>query len=236
MRLDQVECPTKRQVAGIEKYTQGFNPQLKHSTLPFTPHKCTITNEHKVSGLIVWCQWRSRERCKQHNKNCLVKMEGNNWSDMRQEHTNTVEGKSVHPIIYYKKPAMMYAAECWVHMHSMAERRGWYGFNMCNLGEIKMVPRERYYRWKAKLRQIIKAEMARRNERGYGHKPDDDWHGRRHKTVTCHDSGRHTTNTLNFEKNQRIQIYTQHGLNCALRDMNDYLKLIMTVVFCEETL
>ena len=32
------------------------------------PYKCTASNEHKVSGLIVGCQRRSRDRGKQQNK------------------------------------------------------------------------------------------------------------------------------------------------------------------------
>ena len=35
--------------------------------------------------------------------------------------------------------------------------------------------------------------MARPGERGYGQKPDDDWDGRRQKTLACHHSSRHTT-------------------------------------------
>ena len=38
-----------------------------------------------------------------------------------------------------------------------------------------------------------KAEMARRGERGYGQKPDDNSDGRRPKTLACHDPSRHTT-------------------------------------------
>ena len=49
----------------------------------------------KVSGLIVRCQQRSRERCKQQSKDCLVNVEGNYWGDVRQEHTNKVERQSV---------------------------------------------------------------------------------------------------------------------------------------------
>ena len=49
----------------------------------------------KESGLIVRCQRRSRERCKQHSKYCLVKVEGKYWGDVRQEHTNKVERRSV---------------------------------------------------------------------------------------------------------------------------------------------
>ena len=45
-------------------------------------------------------------------------------------------------------------------------------------------------RWKAKSKQT-KAEMA--TPGGYGKKPDDDWDGRRQKTLACHDSSRHTT-------------------------------------------
>ena len=45
---------------------------------------------------------------------------------------------------------------------------------------------------KAKSRQT-KAEMARPGEGGYGQKPDDDRDGGRPKTLTCHDSSRHTT-------------------------------------------
>ena len=42
----------------------------------------------QVSGLKVRCQRRSRERCKQQSKDCLVKVEGNYWGDVRQKHTN----------------------------------------------------------------------------------------------------------------------------------------------------
>ena len=45
----------------------------------------------QVSGFNVRCQRRSRERCKQQSKDCLVKVEGNYWGDVRQEHTNKVE-------------------------------------------------------------------------------------------------------------------------------------------------
>ena len=38
---------------------------------------------------------RSRERCKQKNKNYLVEVDGSYWSDVRQEHTNKVERQSV---------------------------------------------------------------------------------------------------------------------------------------------
>ena len=48
-----------------------------------------------VSGLIIRCQRRSRERCKQQSKDCLVKVEGHYWGDVRQEHTNKVERQSV---------------------------------------------------------------------------------------------------------------------------------------------
>ena len=44
---------------------------------------------------IVRCQRMSRERCKQQSKDCLVKVEGNYWGDVRQEHTNKVERQSV---------------------------------------------------------------------------------------------------------------------------------------------
>ena len=36
----------------------------------------------QVSGLNVRCQRRSRERCKQQSKDCLVKVEGNYWGDV----------------------------------------------------------------------------------------------------------------------------------------------------------
>ena len=42
----------------------------------------------RVSGLIVRCQRRSRDRCKQQSKYRLVKVEGNYWGDVRQEHNN----------------------------------------------------------------------------------------------------------------------------------------------------
>ena len=49
----------------------------------------------QVSGRNVRCQRRGRERCKQQGKHCLVKVEGNYWGDVRQEHTNKVERQSV---------------------------------------------------------------------------------------------------------------------------------------------
>ena len=49
----------------------------------------------QVSGLNVRCQRRSRERCKQQSKYCLVKVEGNYRGDVRQEYTNKVERQSV---------------------------------------------------------------------------------------------------------------------------------------------
>ena len=49
----------------------------------------------QVSGFTVRCQRRSRERCKQQSKDCLVKVEGNYWGDVRLEHTNKVERQSV---------------------------------------------------------------------------------------------------------------------------------------------
>ena len=45
--------------------------------------------------VIVWCQRRSPEICTQQSKDCLVKVEGNYWGDVRQEHTNKVERQSV---------------------------------------------------------------------------------------------------------------------------------------------
>ena len=44
------------------------------------------------------------------SKDCLVKVEGNYWGDVRQEHTNKVERQSVQDGY---KPAMVYGAECW---------------------------------------------------------------------------------------------------------------------------
>ena len=44
----------------------------------------------QVSGLNVRWQRRSRERCKQQSKDCLVKVEVNYWGDVRQEHTASV--------------------------------------------------------------------------------------------------------------------------------------------------
>ena len=49
----------------------------------------------QVSGLNVRYQRRSRERCKQQSKDCLVKVDGNYWGDGRQKHTNKVERQSV---------------------------------------------------------------------------------------------------------------------------------------------
>ena len=37
----------------------------------------------------------SRERRKQQSKDCLVKMEGNYWCGVRQEHTKKVERQNV---------------------------------------------------------------------------------------------------------------------------------------------
>ena len=47
----------------------------------------------QVSGLIVRCQRRSQERCKQQSKDCWSK-----WSDVRQEHTNRVEIQTVQSV------------------------------------------------------------------------------------------------------------------------------------------
>ena len=52
-------------------------------------------SETEVYGLIVRCQQRSREICQQQSKDFLVKVEGNYWRDVRQEHTNKVEKQSV---------------------------------------------------------------------------------------------------------------------------------------------
>ena len=49
----------------------------------------------QVYGLNVRCQQRSREICKQQSKDCLVKVEGKYWGDVRQKHTNKVERQSV---------------------------------------------------------------------------------------------------------------------------------------------
>ena len=49
----------------------------------------------QLSGPVVRCQRRSRDRCKPHSKDCLVNMEGNYWGDVRQEHTNKVERQCV---------------------------------------------------------------------------------------------------------------------------------------------
>ena len=66
----------------------------KYKTIHIQEKNEDSENVH-VAGHIVRCQRRSRERCKQHSTDCLVKMEGNYWGDVRQEHTKKVERQSV---------------------------------------------------------------------------------------------------------------------------------------------
>ena len=96
--------------------------------------------------------------CKQQSKDCLVKVEGNYWGDVRHEHTNKVERQSIQDG-YKTGHAMVYGAECWA-VTKKEERK-------LHTTEMQMM------RWPGKRKdETISCQKCRHLERGT-HVPDD---------------------------------------------------------------
>ena len=85
-------------------------PRKKTKLSTFRIKKWRQWKRSSIWAPFVWCQRRSRERCKQYSKDWLVKMEGNYWGDVRQEHTNKAERKVYTTAVQH---AMVYGAEYW---------------------------------------------------------------------------------------------------------------------------
>ena len=104
----------------------------------------------------------------------------------------------------------------------------------CAKGEIKMMPREIYYRWQyldGKRNRGRPKLRARPGERGYGQKPDDDWYGRGPKTLACHDLRAGTLRSVEADMwEEKLNIVWIRN-NCVLSLMEMFYRGLISFFF-----